>query len=79
MGSRKGYFLKYFYFFVIRIITLRLFLNRSQLAHSEKMCMIRGYGGAGHPVDVRLARTEAERRPESTSRLPGKKKSQSEF
>ena len=37
-----------------------------------KDVVYRGYGGAAGPVDLRLARTVVERRPESPSRLqPG--------
>lgn len=42
-------------------ITLRLFTIGAKL-HIWKICNDRGHGGAGRPVDVRLARTGAERR-----------------
>jgi len=46
---------------VIGTITLRLFLIGANL-HIWKVCQNRGHGGAGCPVDIRLARTGAERR-----------------
>lgn len=48
-------------FFVMEWITLWLFSIGTKL-EIRKRCRNRGYGGAGRPVDVRLAWTEAERR-----------------
>ena len=58
--------------------TLRLFYIGARTAHEENVRWSRVWG-AGCPVDTRLARTGAERRPKSPSSLPGKQKSRSEF